>query len=154
MLAASRRIDLPSGRVQRLDLRAPNSNAIRNESCPDPNVRYIQRARVRGALRLLMVDSATASPMPGVRFLVTWPDRRDESLRSLGSRARVVGGVAEQYRQVLTDSRGAATFCDLPYGAQLEVSLAGPGGERLHVMMVEVNSSGITGRVVYSRINR
>lgn len=155
VLAASRRVDLQPGRMQRLDLRAPNSAAMRNEVCLDPNVRYVQRARVRGALRLLMVDSATSVPMPGVRFLVTWPDRTDESLRNLPSRLRPLAQPGrEQVRQALTDSRGTATFCDLPYGFNLEVSLPGPSGERFHVMMVDLKSSGITGKVVYGRINR
>ena len=48
----------------------------------------------------------------------------------------------------------AATFCDLPYGFPIEVSLPAPTGLRAHVMMVEVERTGITGRVVYGRINR
>ena len=151
VLAASRRLELLPGRAQRVDLRTPTSGGIRNETCPDPNLRYLQRGRVRGALRLLMVDSATLAPMPGLRFLVSWPSRTDESLRRTGGRVRT--GV-EQIRQALTDSRGAATFCDVPYGVPVEVSLPGLTGERMHVMMVEVDRTGITGRVVYGRINR
>lgn len=154
VLAASRRIELQPGSAPRVDLRARGSGDIRNEVCPDPNLRYIQRARVRGALRLLMVDSATLVPMTGIRFLISWPARNDEALRRTAARNAPGWAGAEQFQQALTDSRGAATFCDLPYGFQIEVSLPGPAGLRAHVMMVEVERTGITGRVVYGRINR
>ena len=151
VLAAARRLQLPPGRSQRVELRARDASGIRNEACPDPNLRYLQRARERGALRLLMVDSATLVPMPGIRFLVSWPARTDRTLRAMS--ARVWTG-EEHVVQALTDSRGAATFCDVPYGYPLEVSLPGPEGTRTHVMRVEVKRTGITGRVLYGRINR
>ena len=138
----------------RVDLRARDSGNIRNEVCPDPNVRYIQRARVRGALRLILVDSATSVPMTGIRFLVSWPARTDAALRRTAAPNGPGWAGAEQNQQALTDSRGAATFCDVPYGFPVEVSLPGPTGLRAHVMMVELGRTGITGRVVYGRINR
>jgi len=154
VLADSRRIELQAGRTQRVDLRARTSGNIRNEACTDPNLRYIQRARVRGALRLLLVDSATSVPMTGIRFLVSWPARNDAALRRTAAPTGPGWAGPEQHQQALTDSRGAATFCDLPFGFPLEVSLAGPSSARTHVMMVELKSSGITGRVVYGRVNR
>jgi hypothetical protein len=137
IMAASRRLELQPGRTQRLDLRAPNSAALRREACP-------QRA-ARGVLRLLMVDSATAVPLSGVRFVVSWPATAE--MASADS-------TQELYRQALTDSRGAATFCDLPTGFPLEVSVAGARGQRQHVMMFEVGRGGILGRVVSGRMNR
>ena len=145
VLAAARRLELQRGRHQGIVLRAPDSDDIRNEACPDPNLRYIQRGQGgRGALRLLMVDQTTSVPMPGIRFVVAWP----EEAAAFGLRMPA-GRV-----QAVTDSRGAATFCDLPHRIALEVSLVGPGGTTSHVMMVTVRTSGITGRVVMGRVNR
>lgn len=145
LLAGSRRIEVASGRVQRLDFRAPNSGAMRGESCPRPTAAYLPRVVGRGALRLVMVDSATAVPMPGVRFLVSWPATAE---------APDAQPETERYRQAVTDLRGAATFCDLPPGFPVEVSLLGNGGRRSHVMMIQVPRSGIVGRVITGRFNR
>jgi hypothetical protein len=154
VLAATRRVELQPGRSQRIDLRSRDSGAIRDEACPDPNLRYLQRARVRGALRLLLVDSASLVPMPGVRFVVSWPMRNDAALRRMVAPVGRGWSGQQQTQQALTDSRGTATFCDLPYGFPVEVLLPGPTGAPAHVMMVELASTGITGRVVYGRINR
>lgn len=154
MLAASRRINVQPGRQHRLDLRARVAGDMRNEVCADPNLRYLQRARPRGALRLLMVDSATSAPVAGIRFLVSWPARNDEALRRRVTPVLPGEPGPEQHQQAITDSRGAATFCDLPYGYPVEVSVPGPSGERTHVLMVALQERGITGRVVYARIHR
>lgn len=146
MLAASRRVELQAGRVQRVDLRAPNAATLRREVCP-PTTMGFGRARrnVRGVLRLLMVDSATVVPLPGVRFLVSWPAIAENA---------AADRTQELYRQAVTDSRGAATFCDLPTGFPLEVSILGASGYRGHVMMTEVTRNGIVGRVVSGRVTR
>jgi hypothetical protein len=145
ILAASRRVELRAGRTQRVDFRAPNAASLRREACPaSPTVGFGPRRPVRGVLRLLMVDSATVAPLPGIRFIVSWP----ASAESAGADS------SERYRLALTDSRGAATFCDLPTGFPLEVSVLGPGRGRVHVMMVEVTRNGIVGRVVSGRVNR
>ena len=145
ILAGSRRLTLQPGRTHRVDFRAPDAAALRREVCPvGARTSYSRPRPVRGVLRLLMVDSATAVPLPGVRFVVAWP-------------AIMEGGgtdsTIEAYRQAMTDSRGAATFCDLPTGFPLDVSLLGAGG-RAHVMMAEVTRNGILGRVVSGRITR
>jgi hypothetical protein len=144
LLAASHRLDVSSGREQRVDLRAPNALGMRNEACPSPPVtRYQPRVVGRGALRLLFVDSATAVPIPAVQFLVSWPLAN-----------AIPGAEGEQLRRTVTDARGAATFCDLPPGIPLEVSLLGNGGRRIHVMMITVPRAGIVGRVITGRLNR
>jgi hypothetical protein len=145
VLAGRRRIDVQPGGVHRVIILAQKADDIRRETCTDPNLRYVQRALTRGALRLLMVDSATSVPMPGIRFLVSWPAQSD-----------IGGGRSgqERYRKAVTDSRGVATFCDLPYSFPVEVSLLGPDDSRTYVMMVELKATGITGRVVTGRINR
>lgn len=145
ILAASRRLDVRPGRVERVDFRAPTAAALRREVCPlGPPTAY-SRPRVRGVLRLLMVDSASVMPIPGVRFIVTWP----AIMENPGA-----DSTRELYRQAVTDSRGAATFCDLPWGFPLEVSVLGPGGSRGHVMMTEVSRNGIVARIVSGRVNR
>jgi hypothetical protein len=145
VLAASRRVTLQAGRTQRVDLRAPNAAALRRETCPPAPMGLGPGRPVRGVLRLLMVDSATVVPLPGVRFIVSWP--------AIAENVKA-DSAQELYRQAVTDSRGAATFCDLPTGFPLEVSLMGPSGYRAHVMMAEVTRNGILGRVVHGRINR
>jgi hypothetical protein len=149
VLAASRRVTLLPGGAERIDLRAPSSGDIRDEVCSDADLKFIQRARGRGALRILMVDRATTTPMPGVRFVATWPsswERRD-------------GGAAEgefENREFVTDARGAATFCDLPIGnfRPVEFALVEPDGSRVPVFVVRFDRNGIQGRVVIGRIQR
>ena len=91
-----------------------------------------------------MVDSATSAPLPGVPFIVSWPAIREKASAD---------STVESYRQSVTDSRGAATFCDLPPGFPLEVSVLAPGN-RIHVMMAEVSRNGIVSRVVFGRLTR
>jgi hypothetical protein len=145
MLAASRRVDLQAGRTQRVDLRAPNAAAMRREACPPAAASFGQRRSVRGVLRMLMVDSATTVPLPGVRFIASWPATAEVA---------DADSTQERYRLAVTDSRGAATFCDLPTGFPVEVSVLNAGGARTHVMMAEVTRNGILGRIVIGRINR
>jgi hypothetical protein len=143
MLAASWRLDLAAGGEQRVDLRAPDALGLRNEACEVPVTRYQPRVVGRGALRLLFVDSATAVPIPAVQFQVSWPAANE-----------LPGADGERYRTTLTDTRGAATFCNLPPDIPLEVSLVGNGGRRIHVMMITVPRAGIAGRVISGRLNR
>jgi hypothetical protein len=144
MLAASRRLELQAGREQRIELRAPNAAAMRREACPPASMGFGQRRISRGVLRMLMVDSATAVPLSGVRFIASWPAIAENA---------DADSTQERYRQAITDSRGAATFCNLPTGFPVEVSVLNAGG-RAHVMMAQVTRNGIAGRVVSGRINR
>ena len=144
LLAASRRLEFQAGRVHRIELRAPNSAAMRREACPPPSAGFGSRRTVRGVLRMLMVDSATAVPIPGVRFIAAWPATAESP---------DADSTQERYRLAVSDSRGAATFCDLPTGFPVEVSVLSAGG-RMHVMMAQPTRNGIVGRVVSGRINR
>jgi len=145
ILAASRRFELQAGRTRRVELRAPNAGTMRREVCPPPAVSFTPRRVLRGVLRLLMVDSATTAPLPGVPFLVSWPAIAESADADT---------TQERFRQAVTDSRGTATFCDLPTGFPLEVSVLGASGGRAHVLMTEVTRNGIVGRVITGRINR
>jgi hypothetical protein len=92
-----------------------------------------------------MVDSATTVPLSGIRFIVSWLAIAETTNAN---------STQERFRLAVTDARGAATFCDLPTGFALEVSVLGAGSERQHVMMAETTRNGIVGRVVTGRINR
>ena len=140
VLASARRVDLQAGRVQRIELRALNTGALRREVCPAVwGVAAGRPYEVRGVLRLLMVDSATAVPLPGVRFIASWP---------------VVPESAAQTRtQAVTDSRGAATFCDLPIGPSIQVSVLS-AGTPVEVMTTRIPRNGVVGRVIMGRVNR
>ena len=142
VLAASRRLAVRSGRAERIDLRAPNAGALRREFCPNTQPGFGARRPVRGILRVLMVDSATAVPLPGVRFVVSW------ALTAEGTEKP-----QEQYRQAITDSRGAATFCDLPI-RDVELSVMGSTGGRTHVTMTRATTTGVVGHVVIGRLGR
>jgi hypothetical protein len=85
-----------------------------------------------------MVDSATSVPMAGVQFVATWP-----------ARSRIPDpNYQRSFRQALTDSRGAATFCDVPSNMPLDVSLVSPGGDRIFVTEVRLDRNGLVGKVV------
>lgn len=156
LLAASRRVDLVPGRAQRLDLRTANSAILRGEACQNPEARYVQRIANVGTLRVLLVDSATSIPMPGVQFVVSWPPRSIDSAGATYPRG---------FRQAMTDARGAATFCGVPlgpigssrpgaYSGTVDVSIVGVGGSQTFVMEVTLNRSGLVGRVLTGRIKR
>lgn len=146
VLAGSRRVELQAGRTQRADMRAPDTAALRAEVCPVAPRAFTSQRRVnRGMMRLLMVDSATAVPLPGVRFLAVWPALSEDPSAD---------STRERYRQAITDSRGAATFCDLPTGFPLDVLLVGAGGGRAHVMLATLEPGGVLNRVVTGRVTR
>ena len=146
VLAASRRLDLQPGRAA---AHRPCGRRIRTTS---------------GAKYVPIPTSGTSSgPAVAVRCACSWwTARRRSRCRVSGSSSRgprrqtqdAGSQGPERYAQAVTDSRGAATFCDLPLGFPVEVSLAGPTGARAHVMMVELKRTGITGRVVMGRLNR
>lgn len=142
-LADRRRVPLNPGQRMRLDLRAANGNALRQEFCPVTSPTSPGRRRVRSVLRLLMVDSATTTPLSGIRFMVSWP---------MNAEMQGEMGNSELNRQAMSDQRGAATFCDLPAGVPLEVSVMGNDGARGHVMMLELPRNGFTSRVVMGRV--
>lgn len=140
-LAASRRLELPAARTTRLDLRAARGADLRREFCP------ASAARGRfwsGVVRLVMVDSASMSPLPGVRFLATWPAAAENP--SAGS--------TERLQQAMTDVRGAATFCELPTDVDVEISLLGADRTRTFVLITRSTRDGVTGHVVAGRVNR
>ncbi len=146
VLAGARRVELLAGRTVRVDLRAPGAAALRNEVCPvTPRPFTTQRRIPRGVLRLLMVDSATTAPLPGVRFLVSWPATAENA---------AADSAQERYRQAVTDLRGAATFCDLPTGFPLDVSVLGATGSRAHVMLATLTRNGVLNRVITGRVAR
>jgi hypothetical protein len=145
MLAGARRVELQAGRTTRVDVRAPNAMGLRSLACPVPDVPYVQRPVGRGALRILMIDSATATPMPGVAFAAVWPASVENPYAAEGT---------DRYRQAVTDNRGTATFCDLPPNIPLDLQLIGAGGRRSHVMMVELPRNGLRSRVITGKINR
>ena len=146
VVAASRRVVTQPGRTHRADLKARNMGEIRDEVCPDPDLKFIQRARGRGALRILVIDTATATPMQWVRFLAGWPSAW-ENITALGAPGDSI------HKERVTDMRGSATYCDLPIGDKRDIAiwLAGTDSTRTPVMSVTVDRRGLTGRVVFGR---
>jgi hypothetical protein len=139
VLAGRARVDIHPGVESRVDLLGPRADDIRRETCLDPNLRYIQRARPRGALRVLMVDNATSVPMPGVSIQAQWASRV---------------GVASEIQIAVTDMRGAAAFCDLPVDFPVDISLIGTDGTPVYTTTVRVKRAGIATRVIRGQRTR
>jgi hypothetical protein len=139
LLAEARRVTLRPGETRRLDFRGPDAAALRRLACPASVVSFPGRRRpARGILRLVVVDVATGVPVPGIGFVATWPaaieDPRPDPVR-------------QGRQEAVSDSRGAATFCDLPEGISLDVSLSGPIGP-VYAFTTLLRRGGFAGRIV------
>lgn len=143
LLAAAHRVEPRAGGVSNVDVRTPDAKSLYAMVCPLTNVPWRFRPVNRGILRLLVLDSLTAEPLTGVRLVVSWP-ATTENPRARAGTLRT--------REAVTDSRGAASFCDLPGNLRLELAMDKMDGMGAHLMMFEVNRNEIMGRVI--RTNR
>jgi hypothetical protein len=138
VLAGSQRLRVRAGQSARVDFRAPDDGALIREFCADSRA-----ARTRGVLRLLVTDSASARPVPGVTLHLTWqaaPGRR--------------GVVVDRAQTVSTDARGAASLCYLPAYVPINVMLSTPAGSQVPVLTVSLEPNRVVARVVTVRMGR
>jgi hypothetical protein len=96
----------------RINFRAPNTNDLVERLCEgklpkDDN----------GTLRVVVLDSVTARPLPSLRVWLRWAGRFVGSTRAQGVMPSRVGGT-----ESLTDASGTVTFCDLPPDVRLVFS--------------------------------
>lgn len=138
LLADSRRVELRPGQEGRVDSRAPAARALLDALCP-------RRLGIRpaAALRLVLVDSATAVPLSDVRFRFT-AQRTDVPRDRPGER--------EVAWERVTDARGAVMLCLAAAPAfPVDVSLVATDGSAVHVMQVPLRAAALATRIVTGR---
>jgi hypothetical protein len=129
------------GRTVTATLRALDTQAIMPLVCPD-----VRGRRVGGAaLRLTLVDSATSSPLAGIRFVASWTATRVE---------RAFDDANVRSVQRMTDDQGGALFCDLPTRIPLEVSLVDAAGATQHVMLITLQPDNVVQHLIRARRSR
>ena len=112
-------VELREGNATPLAIRAPKTTELLNRLCEGKLPK-----KDNGALRIVVVDSATARPLPGLRVWLRWAGRFVGSSRPQALTASEVGGF-----ESLTDTGGAVTFCDVPGDMQLVFSAVRPDGK-------------------------
>jgi hypothetical protein len=113
-------VDLREGAVTRTTIRAAKTRDLLERLCADKMPKGDN-----GAIRVVVLDSATARPLPNLRVWLRWAGA------FMGTMSRVdmlmpsrVGGL-----ETLTDASGIATFCDLPPDIRLVFSAVLPDGK-------------------------
>ena len=81
----------------------------------------------------------------GIRLVASWPGISESPVAKPGSL---------RTREAITDSRGAASFCDLAVGIPLELAMTGSDGLDQHLMTFEASRTGIVGKVIQSSPKR
>lgn len=111
-------MDLREGVVANQALRAPDTRQLIERLCEGR-----MPARENGVVRVQVVDSVTARPLPSLRVWLRWAGRymgRDV----LNMTPSVRGGT-----ETLTEAGGAVTFCDVPGDMPLWFSAVRPDGK-------------------------
>jgi hypothetical protein len=139
MLATQAFLTLNEGDREEVTLRAHRMRTVRARLCggelPAPRT---------ATLRIIVVDSATSTPLAGVPFRLAWSDPQ---------RGRQVT-YREQERTEVTDRTGAANFCDLPPAVPIELSITREDGAPFRVSVVQFRANELASRVVFARTSR
>jgi hypothetical protein len=113
-------VELREGSATPLAIRAGNTVALLQRVCEGK-----MPQKENGALRVLVVDSATSRPLPSLRVWLRWTGRFRGSMEHPEMLIpSAVGGT-----ESLTDAGGAVTFCDLPADMHLVFSAVKPDGK-------------------------
>ena len=132
-------LTLNEGDREDLTLRALRMRQIRSRLCdgrtPEPR---------SATLRVVVVDSATNTPLRNVPFRLSWSDP---------SRGGTLA-FREQERTQHTDRTGGANFCDLPPAVPLELAIARGDGEPFRVTVLRLRANELTTRMVFARTAR
>lgn len=153
-------IELREGERPRITFRAPATNDLVERMCEGK----VPRAG-NGTLRVIVLDSVTARPLPSLRVWLRWagsyvgtmptpetPDRLGEVFPVRGTLAVTptpsrVGGT-----ESLTDASGAVTFCDVPPDVRLVFSaLQSDGQPAADSVYLRVNSRELRVNTVRTR---
>lgn len=112
-------VDLKEGDPTDVSIRAPGTSELVERLCAGKAPK-----KDNGTLRVTVVDSVTARPLPSLRVWLRWAGRFVGSTRASALMASEVGG-----SESLTDASGAATFCDVPADIRLVFSALRPDGK-------------------------
>ena len=102
-------MDLNEGDATDVAIRAPKTTELVERLCAGKPPK-----KDNGTLRVTVLDSVSARPLPSLRVWLRWTGSYVGSLRPGGSITSQVGGF-----ESLTDASGAATFCDVPADVRL-----------------------------------
>jgi hypothetical protein len=113
-------VELREGDATPLTIRAGKTSDLFDRLCEGK-----QPKKDNGALRVLVVDSATSRPLPSLRVWLRWTGRYVGTMeRPQMLMPTEVGGF-----ESLTDAGGTVTFCDLPADMHLVFSAVQPDGK-------------------------
>ncbi len=113
-------VDLREGAATPLTIRAGNTIDLLKRLCEGKLPK-----KDNGALRILVVDSATSRPLPSLRVWLRWTGRYVGTMERPQTLTPTETGGTES----LTDAGGAVTFCDLPADMRLVFSAVQPDGK-------------------------
>lgn len=131
-------VDLREGDAANVSIRAPKTSELVERLCEG---KLPQRGN--GTLRVMVVDSVTARPLPNLRVWLRWA----------GNYAGPAGNPAKMIAtdvggsESLTDGSGGVTFCDVPANVRLVFSTVRPDGKAApdsSVLRVERNELRVT----------
>jgi hypothetical protein len=105
-------VELSEGDATNVAIRAPRTSELVERLCAGKAPK-----KDNGTLRVTVLDSVTARPLPSLRVWLRWAGRYVGSTRPGALMASEVGG-----SESLTDASGAATFCDVPADLRLVFS--------------------------------
>lgn len=117
---ADETVELREGESSTHPLRAPNTSTLVERLCDGKLPK-----RDNGTLRVLVVDSATARPLPSLRVWLRWAGRFRGTMEAVEMLMPTAVGGSES----ITDATGAVTFCDLPADVRLVFSAIQPNGK-------------------------
>ena len=113
-------VELREGSATPLAIRAGNTTSLLERICEGKLPK-----KDNGALRVLVVDSATSRPLPSLRVWLRWTGRYVGTMeRPQMLMPTEIGGM-----ESLTDAGGSVTFCDLPPDMHLVFSAVRPDGK-------------------------
>ena len=113
-------VELQEGETLTQAFRAPKTSDLIEKLCEGKLPK-----RENGTLRVLVVDSATARPLPSLRVWLRWTGR----FRGNMDAPELLVPTAVGGTESITDASGAVTFCDLPADMRLVFSAIRPDGK-------------------------
>lgn len=137
--AAQAFVTLREAEREQIALRALRTHQIRDQLCDGKS-----HAPRHATLRVIMVDSATTTPLRGLPLRLAWSD----PLRS--------GALAWREQQLTgeTDALGAVDFCDIPPAVPMELVLERGADGPLRISVLQLRPNELSTRVVFARTGR
>src|SRR5688572_22400380 len=113
-------VDLREGDATNVSIRAGKTSELVERLCAEKLPK-----KDHGTLRVMVLDSVSAKPLPSLRVWLRWAGRYvGPGSRPTALMASEVGGA-----ESLTDASGAVTFCDVPADVRRVFSALRPDGK-------------------------